>query len=899
MTSPQGGFFKVNISITNMKRSKFKLDRLTLLVVLVVLSSLQSRLLSQKKIYTESDYFILGSKSTPANFELTKDTLLFWNNEKGAIRAGGLNNSEVWAPNLIGQFSSAFGLDGLSAGFATFSAGIGLSAKSYSSAVFGRYNVGFGTIGSWVPDEFLVEVGNGSSNEKRSNALSLLKNGSLFVGHYYYLTPNTVLDTTLMFFDRRKGAFRVGKIGQTNVWAGTNVGQYSFSAGFNTLASGEQSVALGQQSRATGDNSFSAGNASEASGQSSFAVGFGSKSLGNSSATIGYGNEAHKFGTIAIGFENKALESYDMALGFQNVASGGTSTTLGAINIASGAVSTAMGIGTKAQGNYSTSLGFYTTAKAYGSVALGRYNLGIGNSFKWEGTDPVLEVGIGSASIPANALTVLKNGEIHLKNYRFPVQDGEAGEVLSSDGAGNLSWKSSGLFLSQNFGLDGDIIQTEENYENHSFMLGSNNSPSFSGRDTFLLFDKERASLRVGTVDQGNWKRSNIGFGSIAFGKDSWAQASYSVAIGNSCRSFGVGAVALGNETEVKGNGSFAAGNETSADGEGSVAFGSFGSVQGKNSLKAGFNNNITGDRSTVFGSGNNVTGTVAFSAGLTNSVSGNYSFAMGESLIADYQNSFVIGKYNEQKSNPTLFEIGAGNITKRNNVFTVFQGATNAYPGITVGNARALALFNIKSYIPEIKAFEVFDLNDNTALGVTAEGDMEVGFDMSVGGQIIFSQASKNYKLTLPNIATLADGTGIAYAWHTYSDQRVKSNVKPTNYGLKSILTLNPVQYDHHSSEFIDGSIIIKDDSHEDLGFLAQEVYEVIPEIVVKPEDEESQLWSLNYEKLTPVLVKAIQEQQEEIEELKEMLALLLKQQNELVSKFADQNSLLSEESK
>lgn len=45
------------------------------------------------------------------------------------------------------------------------------------------------------------------------------------------------------------------------------------------------------------------------------------------------------------------------------------------------------------------------------------------------------------------------------------------------------------------------------------------------------------------------------------------------------------------------------------------------------------------------------------------------------------------------------------------------------------------------------------------------------------------------------------------------------------------------------------------------DIGFIAQEVYNIIPEIVNRPTDEDSALWSMNYTKLIPVLVQSLQE--------------------------------------
>lgn len=37
-------------------------------------------------------------------------------------------------------------------------------------------------------------------------------------------------------------------------------------------------------------------------------------------------------------------------------------------------------------------------------------------------------------------LTLLSNGQIKLENYTFPLNDGTAGQVLKTDGSGNLYW---------------------------------------------------------------------------------------------------------------------------------------------------------------------------------------------------------------------------------------------------------------------------------------------------------------------------------------------------------------------------------------------------------------------------------------------------------------------------
>ena len=63
-----------------------------------------------------------------------------------------------------------------------------------------------------------------------------------------------------------------------------------------------------------------------------------------------------------------------------------------------------------------------------------------------------------------------------------------------------------------------------------------------------------------------------------------------------------------------------------------------------------------------------------------------------------------------------------------------------------------------------------------------------------------------------------------------------------------------------------------------KDIGLVAQEVYSLIPEAVHKPEDEAKELWRLDYAKLVPVLIRSVQEQQQEIELLKKEVSELKK---------------------
>jgi hypothetical protein len=115
-------------------------------------------------------------------------------------------------------------------------------------------------------------------------------------------------------------------------------------------------------------------------------------------------------------------------------------------------------------------------------------------------------------------------------------------------------------------------------------------------------------------------------------------------------------------------------------------------------------------------------------------------------------------------------------------------------------------------------------------------------------------------------------------------SDQRVKDAVRPLDQGLAALMRLQPKLYFKHESHFQDGSLVLEAAGREEAGFFAQEVAEILPTAVQRPEDELKALWGMNYEQVLPYAVKAVQElaaangaQQARLEALEKRVADLL----------------------
>ena len=99
--------------------------------------------------------------------------------------------------------------------------------------------------------------------------------------------------------------------------------------------------------------------------------------------------------------------------------------------------------------------------------------------------------------------------------------------------------------------------------------------------------------------------------------------------------------------------------------------------------------------------------------------------------------------------------------------------------------------------------------------------------------------------------------------AYNTSSDYRLKENITPIENGLERLNNLKPVKFDW------------KEDGTTSEGFIAHEVQEIFPDAISGEKDGED-MQGMDYGRITPLLVKAIQEQQEQIEQLKSEIEAL-----------------------
>jgi hypothetical protein len=170
---------------------------------------------------------------------------------------------------------------------------------------------------------------------------------------------------------------------------------------------------------------------------------------------------------------------------------------------------------------------------------------------------------------------------------------------------------------------------------------------------------------------------------------------------------------------------------------------------------------------------------------------------------------------------------------------------------GIGINNPNH-PLHLVTSSIPSGKSLAVFQNLTNDAAG--SQGlEIQAGTNGATG-------TSRLIQFRRPD-ATILGGilqnSTSSVAYNTTSDIRLKTNIKESQYGLKTILNIQVKDYNY------------KDDlTRMQTGFIAQQLFEQFPQsVAVGGEDPKSDPWMVDYSRLSPVIVKAVQELNAKVE--------------------------------
>jgi hypothetical protein len=279
-------------------------------------------------------------------------------------------------------------------------------------------------------------------------------------------------------------------------------------------------------------------------------------------------------------------------------------------------------------------------------------------------------------------------------------------------------------------------------------------------------------------------------------------------------------------------------------------------------SLLYGYNNvaignsaldNLTGITADYTQSFNNIgIGTYAGS-GIT---TGSYNIAIGLQTLRETNDRYVY----TGDSNIAIGS-GAGTIDQK-----IYSGSNSIFIGTVAGPLESDSEGMAIGFSAKI---------GNHAMSIGDHSRAEADYSVAIGYQARSTTANRmqlGAELGSYAITSVRNTAADTYfkSFNTSSDARLKKDIQEVVAAGEIVEALRPVVYQKR------GSLQSEVYDKTEYGFIAQEVREVIPELVVETGGEDN-LLVMNYNGIIAVLTKALQEQKAEIEALKQQVNLLM----------------------
>lgn len=283
--------------------------------------------------------------------------------------------------------------------------------------------------------------------------------------------------------------------------------------------------------------------------------------------------------------------------------------------------------------------------------------------------------------------------------------------------------------------------------------------------------------------------------------------------------------------------------------------------------------------------------------------VSGRYAYAGGNNAfavidVANPASPQVVGSlspgffaYPLAVADRYVF-LGVGN----NNLVDVIDVSTPSTPAIlgsfSMAGPGTLAVSGRYVYVGNATGLQIFDLGgayvQQLETGAIETGTLQTRDTLTVGSQLNVrgSVAAGGNALVTGGLSVSGVGVGSGFAifgngtvggvgaYVNASDARYKTNINALTHALDKIMALRGVEYDWRTNAYPQMNF----DNGRQLGFVAQEIKDVLPEVVTQ---DASGYYSIAYSKVIPVLVEAVKDQQKEMDRRQQAAEMEMKEKN------------------
>jgi len=500
-----------------------------------------------------------------------------------------------------------------------------------------------------------------------------------------------------------------------------------------------------------------------------------------------------------------------------------------------GSYSFGYGYNVKASGDFgATALGYFTTASGdNGATALGRSTSASGN--------------VGATALGYQTTASGDWGATALGDNTIASGD---------DGATALGYY---VTASGDVGATALGYQTTASGEDGATALGrfttasGDDGATALGRSTTASGDDGATALGYYVTASGDFGATALGYQTTASGDDGATALGYYVTASGDD-----GATALGYYSAAHGdNGATALGNNCQANGNwGSIALGSGVVSNGDNGAIA-LGNDVQANSNTSIILGEGLSGSVPMINNIAKSLMVGFNSDIPTLFIGQANGVGTTGHVGIATTTPSeKLHINGG---------LRIAAADSMYAGTLQWNGSHFQGYNGSAWV-NLDGESVWSLNGNKAFYNT--GNVGIG--------------TNNPAAKLHVTGDVAVAGSIIHP----SDKNLKENIETIKNGLSLINQLNATTYSHKADKAEEFGLSTK----PQFGLIAQEVEEVLPELVIQKAliGEDGTIYKgLDYEKLIPILVAALQESNTKVESQNEKIESQQNQINQILSEL------------
>lgn len=409
-------------------------------------------------------------------------------------------------------------------------------------------------------------------------------------------------------------------------------------------------------------------------------------------------------------------------------------------------------------------------------------------------------------------------------------------DAITINNESRLSWyPAKGIFT------DGNSISTTASFKDGGD-FGVITGPFTAGYECTASGEYSQA-MGYKAKAEGNY--------SAAIGYEANAQKEYSFAFGKSAQAQGAASYAIGFGATAVSDSSFAVGLKANSEGDYSVAFGPYASTKKKRSVAIGCRAIAKEDFSTALGNGATASMSSATALGSSSSASKKGATAVGSAAMAFGQYSLAIGS-----------SMANGNYS-----IAIGDGIeVTSYGSVAIGHNNRTKSGSEDTWVATDPLFVIGNGKEDPYTTSDA--------------LIVY----KNGNMTLNGNLT---GNGSSSS----SDLRLKKDIQSLDGSLDKVLKLRGVSFYWKSKEEMAAArgedvnnMSYGYGEEKQIGVIAQEIEEVVPELVVT--DNEG-FKSVKYENITPLLIEAIKELKAEKDAQDKKIEALEAQLKEIMEKI------------